>query len=97
MPLDTGAFIAGVGVLVALDTVSIALTFEAYRQAMKDPQARESAAEADRYAREAEAQAQYAHSRLTRHLDRDHDKDVREAAEAEREALQEARQLRAGD
>ena len=84
MAIDTSAFVAGVGVLVALDTVGIALTFEAYRQAMADGKARRDAAEA-------EEQAQYAHTRLTRHLSRDHGEDVQEAAQAERQARREAR------
>jgi hypothetical protein len=91
MAVETGAFVAGVGVLVALDTVSIALTFEAYRQAMKDQQARDMASTAEQAGREAEEQAQYAHTRLTRHLSRDHDRAVQEAAEAERQARREAR------
>jgi len=68
MPLDTGAFVAGVGVLIALDTLSIALTFEAYRNGMADEQARERAAEA-------EETAQYAASRMTQHLNTYHDED----------------------
>jgi hypothetical protein len=82
--IDSTLFVTGIGVLVALDTVSIALTFEAYRQALADEEARQSAAEA-------EEQAQYAHTRLTRHLSRDHAEAVRAAAKAEREARRESR------
>jgi len=67
--IDTGAFVAGVGVLVALDTLSLALMFETYRTATSpDEEARE--------------QAQAAHERLTGHLRRYHGQPVQTAREA---------------
>lgn len=73
MAIDTGAFVAGVGVLITLDLAVLAATFSNTRAIGK---------KAGRERVEGvEEQAQHAHTRLSRHLRDSHNEDVRPADE----------------
>jgi hypothetical protein len=56
MPIDTGAFIAGVGVLVTMDILSLTAIFALTRRVGKDAVARQRAEKALRHARRADAE-----------------------------------------
>jgi len=55
MPIDTGVFIAGVGVLVTLDLAVLGISVQNARKVGKDPKARKTAREAKQTARKVEA------------------------------------------
>jgi hypothetical protein len=50
MPIDTGAFLAGVGILVMLDLANLAITVKNARDLGVDERARQKAAEAEELA-----------------------------------------------
>lgn len=83
MAVDTAIFLSGISILVGLDLAVLAISVQNARKVGHDKQARGTAEGAEEAAEEAEEQAQYAHTRLTRHLRRDHDRDVQEAADAQ--------------
>lgn len=56
MPIDTGAFIAGVGVLVGFDILGLTAIFALARDVGHDPVARKKADKALKHAREASAE-----------------------------------------
>lgn len=86
MAISTEAFVAGVGVLVSLDVLSLGALMHLARNVGEDDLARKRGEKAKQLGREAEEQAQAAHHRLTRHLNDAHDEDVTAAVEAERQA-----------
>ncbi|MCD2199077.1 hypothetical protein LPA44_04080 [Halobacterium sp. KA-4] len=57
MPVDTGTFVAGVGVLVSLDLAVLGISVQNARRVGKDPKAREKAAEAHEAAKRAHEKA----------------------------------------
>lgn len=59
--VETGAFIAGIGVLVSLDLAVLGISVSNARKVGRDKRARQAAAEA-------EEQAQHAAARVTRHV-----------------------------
>lgn len=76
MAVDTAIFLSGISILVGLDLAVLAISVQNARKVGHDEQARE-------WSKEAEEQAQYQGRRLTRHLRKDHDKNVQEAADAQ--------------
>lgn len=73
--IDTGAFLAGVGVLVTLDVLSLTFLQALAKSVGEDPQAREAARRAAQQSREAQDQAQSAHRRVSLHIREDHDRE----------------------
>lgn len=57
MPLDTGTFVAGVGVLVSLDLAVLGISVQNARKVGTDPKARQRARDAYQQARKAQASA----------------------------------------
>jgi hypothetical protein len=56
MPIDTGAFVAGVGILTTLDVLTISAIISLSRAVGEDPVARERSKKALKQAREADAE-----------------------------------------
>lgn len=81
MSIDTATFVAGVGVLVGLDVLSLTILYGLARDVGEDQHAREQAAKAKSAARDAEEQAQCVHERLTKHLRRVHNEVTETATE----------------
>lgn len=66
MAIDTGTFIAGVGILVTLDLAVLTISVSNARKVGHDPEARSMADEA-------RSQASRANTRMTRHMHEEHD------------------------
>jgi len=88
--IDTATFVAGVGVLVTLDLAVLTLSV-ANTRSLGSTATERQVGKVETAVREVEEQAQAAHERITRHLNRAHGADIQTAREAEREDRREGR------
>lgn len=72
MSLDQSLLLGALGLLGSVELMSLGVTIYNARQVGEDSRARQ-------VAREAQEQAQYAHTRVTSHLKDDHEQEVRHA------------------